>query len=68
MKGTNNIYGSLYDSSIVNALKDIDKQIDENTKKMDNDTAMRLRQAKMLKGLELNYGGWSHNPMLKIPY
>lgn len=66
-----NKYISQFDSSIINDLKDIDKKIEEESKKgeyANKEELLKLRTEKLYRGMELTSGIGFNNTRRGIPY
>lgn len=70
MNINNSIYGSSFDPDVIRELNKIDEKIKENDEspEYDSQKAMKLRMAKLLKGLELTSGLYGFGRNRGIPY
>lgn len=65
MKNDNRMYGQQFDSSVVKDLEKIDKKLKEE---QDPEEIVRLRMAKLCRGMELNSTPFTRNYRGYFPY
>ena len=67
---TENLYGSKFDKDVLNDLKKITEQIEEEKKnpECDREKLLQLRMQKLYRGMEMNNGYVNNYTNRGIPY